>query len=140
MTDGIKRAGLDPVKLQKRAQRLMEQKKDAWETAQVAGAEDGDDFDMEVDGDEGDVDMESIATSGTKGKKGLGVDRAPRGHRHLAGMATREQDEKAVKLRKFAQREPNRLAKASESDRHVPITRPKWMLSGKRKGGKTQRR
>jgi nucleolar GTP-binding protein len=57
-----------------------------------------------------------------------------------AGIATKQQLSKAKELQMFAQREPNRHARASESDRHIPITRPKWMLAGKRKGGKTERR
>lgn len=51
-----------------------------------------------------------------------------------------QQATKAALLRKFAVREPNRMARASESDRHIPITRPKWMLSGKRKQGTNSRR
>ena len=128
-TKGMRRLGHDPSKLEKRAKRLMEQQKESMKAAKAAhaGDEDGD-VDM-------DVDMEESA-----GKRAATTARGPRSSRHLAGMATQAQADKATELRKFAQREPARLAKASESDRHVPITRPKWMLAGKRKGGKTDRR
>lgn len=160
LTDGMREAGVDPVQIEKRAKRLMEKKKAEWEAAEAAhaaaveaGEGEGDSDDgMEVDEDE---DMDS--DDEPKSKKGKGKDlkgkrprpsalaalarvRQPKGNRQLAGMATREQDLKATELRMFAQRLPNRLAKASESDRHVPITRPKWMLAGKRKQGTNSRR
>jgi nucleolar GTP-binding protein len=142
LTEGMRDAGHNPAVIEKRAARLMAQKKAEWEAAnerdkaaheaaEAAG-------DMDVDMDDGVSTAASTRT--TKGKRGGAIDRTPRSNRQLIGMATREQDLTAVKLRKLAQREPNRLAKASESDRHVPITRPKWMLAGKRKGGKTDRR
>lgn len=145
-TEGMREVGHNPSVIEKRAQRLMAQKEAAWNEAEArdrAAAEAAGDMDMDM---EDDVDMDdastSVSTKGGKGKSKAGrvIDRTPGTNRQLAGLATREQDLKAVKLRKFAQREPNRLAKASESDRHVPITRPKWMLAGKRKGGKTERR
>ena len=51
-----------------------------------------------------------------------------------------QQAAKAVRLRELAQREPNRMAKASESDRMIRTKMPKHLFSGKRKGGKTNRR
>lgn len=143
LTEGMRDAGHNPAVIEKRAARLMAQKKAEWEAAnardkaaheaaEAAG-------DMDVDMDDG-VSTAASTRTITKGKRGGAIDRTPRSNRQLIGMATREQDLTAVKLRKLAQREPNRLAKASESDRHVPITRPKWMLAGKRKGGKTDRR
>lgn len=140
----MREVGHNPAVIEKRAARLMAQKQAAWEEAEAR-----DRAEAEAEGDEMDVDMDdgvstaaSASTKGGKGKAKAGrlIDRTPRTNRQLIGMATREQDLKAIKLRKLAQREPNRLAKASESDRHVPITRPKWMLAGKRKGGKTERR
>lgn len=122
----MRKHGHDPSVLEKRASRLIEQKKSAWESAQAAGG----DMDM-------DVDMDAVPETGVKARANA---RGPRSNRQLAGLATQAQSDKANSLRNFAQREPNRLAKASESDRHVPITRPKWMLAGKRKGGKTDRR
>lgn len=144
LTEGMREVGHNPAVIEKRAARLMEQKKVEWEAANArdkeAGEARGIDYDEDVD-----MDMDDSVSTSTKGGKGKGkrgsaIDRTPGSNRQLIGLATREQDLKAVKLRKFAQREPNRLAKASESDRHVPITRPKWMLAGKRKGGKTERR
>ncbi|KAK8846579.1 hypothetical protein IAR55_005665 [Kwoniella newhampshirensis] len=138
-TTGMRKSGHDPLSLEKRASRLVEAKKAAWEAAEARDA------DVDMDAGVDDVDMESTAGSSkmTTTKRGVGKlanPRNPRNNRQLAGLAHHGQSDKANELRMFAQREPNRLAKASESDRHVPITRPKWMLAGKRKGGKTERR
>lgn len=131
-TNGMRTLGHDPAVLEKRASRLVAQKKAAWEEAEAARGDD-DDGDMDVDMDAGDLD-ERPRKRAAKGVTTKQRDQLP------AGITTKEQLDKARVLRKFAQREPARLAKASESDRHVPITRPKWMLAGKRKGGKTERR
>ena len=124
--NGMRKHGHDPSVLEKRAERMVQQKKSAYEAAQLRGPPVGD----------MDIDMDSPANA----KKGRVSARTPRTNRQFAGLATEAQSEKAKTLRNFAQREPNRLAKASESDRHVPITMPKWMLAGKRGGGKTDRR
>lgn len=142
LTEGMREVGHNPAVIEKRAARLMAQKKAEWEAANArdkeAGEARGIDYDEDVDMDE--APSSGKGKRGSAGKRASAIDRTPGSNRQLIGLATREQDLKAVKLRKFAQREPNRLAKASESDRHVPITRPKWMLAGKRKGGKTERR
>jgi nucleolar GTP-binding protein len=135
MTNGMRKSGVDPGVIEKRAKRLMEKKQAAWEAAESRDAE-RQGGDIEMDGD--DYDMEESAGRSKKG--GKVTDRAPGKNRQLLGMATSGQADKATELRKFAQRGPARLAKAGESDRHVPQTRPKWLLSGKRKGGKTDRR
>jgi len=144
----MREAGHNPVVIEKRAARLMAQKKAEWEAGnerdkaayEAAQAS----ADMDVDMDDGASTAASTRTAASirssHAKRPSAIDRTPRSNRQLIGMATREQDLKANQLRNLAQREPNRLAKASESDRHVPITRPKWMLAGKRKGGKTDRR
>lgn len=129
----MRSVGHDPAAIQKRAARLTAQKQAAWEAAEAR--------DATQQGQEGDVDMEQGEGEGKlRQVRGKAIDRAPGRNRQFAGMATGRQSEKAKELRMFAQREPARLAKASESDRHIPITRPKWMLAGKRKGGKTDRR
>jgi len=131
-THGMRKHGHDPSVLEKRAARLVSEKKTAWEAAEAESSSAGRDED---------VDMESESTAPARQQiRGKAIDRTPGRNRQYAGLATATQSNKAIELRNFAQREPNRLAKASESDRHVPITRPKWMLAGKRKGGKTQRR
>lgn len=146
VTAGMRSSGIDPSTLEKRAKRLLATKQAEWEAAnerdrvafEAAGGVIG-----EADGDDdGDVDMDGEPSSarGKKGRAGAVAARAPGKNRQLAGMANSEQAAKANELRYFAQRGPARLAKASESDRHIPITRPKWMLAGKRKAGKTDRR
>ncbi len=132
-THGMRKHGHDPSVLEKRAARLVQDKKASWEAEEARSQEAG--------GMDEDVDMESVsAVPARRQIRGKAIDRTPGKNRQFAGLATAKQSDKAIELRNFAQREPNRLAKASESDRHVPITRPKWMLAGKRKGGKTQRR
>ncbi|KAE8542203.1 hypothetical protein D1P53_001688 [Cryptococcus gattii VGV] len=138
LTSNMRKAGHDPRELEKRAARLAKEndkinaeRKKAMAAQQAAEEQAGG---MDVDMDEGD------APSKNKKRAVAAVDRAPRTKRQYAGLATNQQSDKANELRMFAQRLPNRLAKASESDRHVPITRPKWMLSGKRKSGTNDRR
>lgn len=144
MMAGMRKNGVDPSVIEKRAKRLMAQKKAEWEAAggdaQMEDGEGDDGMDVDMDGGDG-ASTATGTTAGTKRSafKGLGG-KVQRGNRQLAGLKNREQDLKATELRKFAQREPNRLAKASESDRHIPITRPRWMLAGKRKNGKTDYR
>lgn len=146
----MRSTGIDPSTLEKRAKRLLATKQAEWEAADErdraafeaasgapAGA--GEDVDMDGGDNESAVRISSSSIS-RKGRSGGVTDRAPGKNRQLAGMANSEQAAKANELRYFAQRGPARLAKASESDRHVPITRPKWMLAGKRKAGKTDRR
>ncbi|WOO77508.1 putative nucleolar GTP-binding protein 1 [Vanrija pseudolonga] len=132
-TNGMRKVGHDPIVLEKRAARLVEAKKAAWEAAEAereAAGGDGDDVSM---GGDDDVDMDEAPKRGGRAAAKTRNALPP-------GITSKEQLDKAHRLRFFAQREPARLAKASESDRHVPITRPKWMLAGKRKAGKTQRR
>ena len=133
-THGMRKVGHDPVVLEKRAARLVEAKKAAWEASEAQRAEAGSDG-MSVDGD---VDMDA-ADEPKEMRRGVRSTLKTKAALP-AGLASEDQLSKAKELQKFAQREPNRHAKASESDRHVPITRPKWMLAGKRKAGKTQRR
>ncbi|KAK4684231.1 nucleolar GTP-binding protein, partial [Tremellales sp. Uapishka_1] len=130
-TSNMRTAGHDPSVIEKRAKRLLAKKQADWEAAEAANP----------GGAEMDVDMDEVEEVEPKrSRASMAANRTPGKNRQFVGMATKAQSEKAIELRKFAQREPNRLAKASESDRHVPITRPKWMLAGKRKGGKTDRR
>lgn len=138
-THGMRKHGHDPSVLEKRAARMVEQKKTAWEEANARDAASSVAGGMDVDMDEG-VEGAPPSRAALKRKAAAVTTRAPRTNRQMGGLATQQQSDKAVELRNFAQREPNRLAKASESDRHIPITRPKWMLAGKRKGGKTERR
>lgn len=132
-THGMRKNGHDPSVIEKRAARLIAGKKAAWEASEKERIENGgSDGGMDVDGDEEMVEA--------KPRPGFRATSKPKKGALPAGITTDEQYSKAKVLRNFAQREPNRLAKASESDRHVPITRPKWMLAGKRKQGTNSRR
>ena len=66
--------------------------------------------------------------------------RAPGRDRMTAGISTAQQLKKATKIQRFAQRTPNRLAKAGEADRHVAAAKPKHLFSGKRGKGSASHR
>ncbi|KAF9013838.1 P-loop containing nucleoside triphosphate hydrolase protein [Hymenopellis radicata] len=140
LTDGMTKAGLDPSRIQERAEML----------AKVAGAkrkrvEGQEEMDVDEDDEDGmDVDGEEAPTlKRTKANSGAVVAasrRAPRTNRQLAGMRDDAQANRAVKLRNLGQRPRNMLAKAGEGDRNITTKMPKHLFAGKRKGGKTQRR
>ncbi|KAF9027631.1 P-loop containing nucleoside triphosphate hydrolase protein [Hymenopellis radicata] len=121
LTDGMTKAGLDPSRIQERAEML----------AKVAGAKrkrvEGQE-EMDVDEDDG------------SDKDGMDVDgeEAPTLKRTKANSGA--QANRAVKLRNLGQRPRNMLAKAGEGDRNITTKMPKHLFAGKRKGGKTQRR
>jgi len=150
MTEKLKAAGYDPSTLEERAMLLAKakgmlgQKRGAGEM-ELDGEEDGedawgsegeDDEEMEIEGGEGAATKKRRTSTSivSKGKRTPGTDR------QVAGLKDAEQAAKAVRLRELAQREPNRMAKASESDRMIRTKMPKHLFSGKRKGGKTNRR
>ncbi|KAI5117416.1 hypothetical protein M0805_005476 [Coniferiporia weirii] len=147
LTDGLTRAGLDPSRIQARAELL----------AKVQGAvrkrKRGEEMDVDEDGEmdagegEGewmDVDGEDVTPQKRKKTNSGAVverrKREPRTDRQLAGMRDDAQAAKAVKLRNLGQRERNMHARAGESDRAIKVKMPKHLFSGKRKMGKTNRR
>ncbi|KAJ9095276.1 hypothetical protein QFC21_005642 [Naganishia friedmannii] len=137
-TTGMREIGLDPKHLERRAAVLSEKEKAAYD-AYVKRQEAKEAAEGKAPAADGDVEMQDA--EGPSGSASRGVSaRGPKTNRQFAGMATDAQATKAALLRKFAVREPNRMARASESDRHIPITRPKWMMSGKRKQGTNDRR
>ncbi|ESK88747.1 gtp binding protein nog1 [Moniliophthora roreri MCA 2997] len=155
LTTELTAAGLDPSRIQERAEML----------AKVAGQkrkrarEEEESMDVDMEGDEDDdgdaedededswmdVDGEEAPKlKKVKGNSGAVVavsgKREPRSNRQLMGMRDQGQAAKAIKLRNLGQRPRNMLAKAGESDRAIRVKMPKHLFSGKRKGGKTQRR
>ncbi|GAA5846017.1 hypothetical protein JCM3766R1_001339 [Sporobolomyces carnicolor] len=147
MTDKLKAAGYDPSTLEERAMLLAKAKglgvkRGAGEMDldddEEGGEEWGSDDDEEMDVEEGQGAATKKRRTSTsivaKGKRTPGTDR------QVAGLKDAEQAAKAVRLRELYQREPNRLAKASESDRMIRTKMPKHLFAGKRKGGKTNRR
>ncbi|KAK4703964.1 nucleolar GTP-binding protein, partial [Phenoliferia sp. Uapishka_3] len=148
MTRKLAEAGYDPSNLEERARVLAkarglldaEGRKRSAEDMEMDGEENDDDEEgdwgdesMEVDGDG--VSRKRAKTSiVNRGKRTPGTDR------QVAGLKDTSEATKAVELRHFAQRHPNRMAKASESDRHIRTKMPKHLFSGKRKAGKTNRR
>ncbi|GAA5924882.1 putative GTPase NOG1 [Sporobolomyces koalae] len=149
MTEKLKAAGYDPSTLEERAtllakaRGLVGQKRGAGDmdddefeggAADAWGSDDDDEMDVE-DGEGAATKKRRTSTSiVAKGKRTPGTDR------QVAGLKDAEQAAKAVRLRELYQREPNRLAKASESDRMIRTKMPKHLFAGKRKGGKTNRR
>lgn len=60
--------------------------------------------------------------------------------RDVSGLRDVKMVKKAKTMMKNAQKKMNRLGKKGEADRHVFDTKPKHLLSGKRKAGKKDRR
>ncbi|CAA7260765.1 unnamed protein product [Cyclocybe aegerita] len=147
LTSELTKAGLDPSRIQERAEMI----------AKIQGAkrkrDEDEDEDVDMDDAEGsddphgaegwmDVDEdESAPKKRVKTNSGRVINkREPRTNRQMAGLRDEGQFTKANKLRNLGQRPRNMLAKAGESDRAIKVKMPKHLFSGKRKGGKTQRR
>ncbi|MBW0506421.1 hypothetical protein O181_046136 [Austropuccinia psidii MF-1] len=162
MVSRMKQSGIETDKLEKRAELLVKAKRLAYEAENQKRKEKkrkADDA-MEIDGDEedwmdepGDDSMDVDGQSPAQSKRVKGVNgkrvevsgridpkRVPQKDRRLAGMKGPSDQVKAKQLQMFQRREPNRLAKAGEADRHIPTKMPKHLFSGKRKAGKTNRR
>lgn len=60
--------------------------------------------------------------------------------RDVSGLRDEKMVKKVKIMAKKAQKKMNRLGRKGESDRHIFNLRPKHLLAGKRKAGKTQRR
>uniref|UniRef100_A0A7M4FUW8 Nucleolar GTP-binding protein 1 n=1 Tax=Crocodylus porosus TaxID=8502 RepID=A0A7M4FUW8_CROPO len=60
--------------------------------------------------------------------------------RDMSGLRDTKMVKKVKTIMKNSQKKMNRLGKKGEADRHVFDLKPKHLLSGKRKSGKTQRR
>ncbi|KAI0665849.1 GTP binding protein 4 [Trametes maxima] len=152
LTTEMTKAGLDPSRIQERAEILAKvqgakRKRQREEEAAemdvdeaMSGDDDGADGEgewMDVDGDEAPKLKRAKGNSGAVIAKDA---RHPRSNRQLAGMRDEAQASKAVKLRNLGQRERNRQARAGESDRAIKTKMPKHLFAGKRKMGKTDRR
>lgn len=149
MTSSLRKAGVDPTKLEERAKMLALARGVQLATKRKRDADDEDDEGMEVDGDVtgtsasqwADVDSdEEMQVDGSSKKRkavtGKAVQstnkRAPTKNRATLGMANETQRQKARELTRLAQRGPNYHARAGEADRHVPTKMPKHLYSGKR--------
>jgi len=148
MTTKLTAAGIDPTRIQERAQLL----------AKVAGAKRKRHERMDVDevrdsgqGEEADwmdVDDEGARGNGTPKKKRKSLSgtavavkkHVPASNRQVAGLRDAVQVSKAIQLRNLSQRHRNRMAKAGEADRAIRTKMPKHLFAGKRKAGKTDRR
>ncbi|KAM0752608.1 P-loop containing nucleoside triphosphate hydrolase protein [Meredithblackwellia eburnea MCA 4105] len=140
MTKSLADAGYDASSLEERATVLAKAKgllgkRGAGEMDIDEEEEDwGSDADESMDVDGSSSRKRAKTSIVAKGKRVPGTDR------QIAGLKDAQEAAKAVELRHFAQRHPNRMAKASESDRHIRTKMPKHLFSGKRKAGKTNRR
>ncbi|KIP06114.1 hypothetical protein PHLGIDRAFT_128469 [Phlebiopsis gigantea 11061_1 CR5-6] len=145
LTKELTKAGLNPSRIQERAEilakaqgakRKREREEDAEMDVDGPGAEDGDGEWMDVDEDATPA-KRAKANSGAAVTKGR---REPATNRQFAGMRDDVQANKAIKLRNLGQRERNMQARAGESDRAIKTKMPKHLFAGKRKMGKTDRR
>lgn len=144
ITSQMKKDGIETAKLEARAKLMIKEQKAAFEAAdrEIAARKRKADDAMDVDEDggwedeemdeDGDVSMEA----GKKSKRAKGQDgkkvilssattpvdpkRLPRKDRRLAGIGNPTEEVRARRLQLLQQREPNRLAKAGEADRHIP--------------------
>ncbi|KDE03466.1 nucleolar GTP-binding protein 1, variant [Microbotryum lychnidis-dioicae p1A1 Lamole] len=148
MTSKLSEAGYDATNLEERA-KMLAKARGLIGRKREAGEMDIDEFNGGADDGEGDwVEAdESMDHDGPRKRSKTGTKsivpsgkRLPTKDRQVAGLRDAEQAAKAVRLRQLYQREPNRLAKASESDRHIRTKMPKHLFSGKRKAGKTNHR
>ncbi|GAA5961092.1 hypothetical protein JCM8115_005821 [Rhodotorula mucilaginosa] len=154
MTARLKESGYDPSSLEERATMLAkarglvgrkrgaeddDDEMDEDEDFGGFGSEDDDEEGMEVeeDGSRQASKKRRTSTSGSIVPRGK---RVPTSNRATANIGGDVKEEKAKQLRMLAQRAPNSKARAGEGDRHETASIPKWLFSGKRKGGKTNRR
>lgn len=138
MASDLRKAGLDPSKIEERAAVIakarklaasatMANEKKAKRKADEAMDVDSDDGDAWEDEEEEGMDVDEGAGSAKKKRKGgkgevVAVDdrRRPGKNRQLDGMRP-AQVEKARQLQNFQRRGPNRFGKQSESDRHIAV-------------------
>ncbi|KAF5346754.1 hypothetical protein D9756_010378 [Leucocoprinus leucothites] len=148
LTDELTKAGLDPSRIQERAEHLA--KLQAAQRKRKRDEDEDEEMDVDGEGDEGwedsdnDMDVDSAEKPSKKRVKAnsgnVVAKRMPRSNRTFAGMRDEAQAARATKLRNLGQRPRNMLAKAGESDRAIKVKMPKHLFAGKRKGGKTDRR
>ncbi|KAJ2932283.1 hypothetical protein H1R20_g4807, partial [Candolleomyces eurysporus] len=145
LTEELTKAGYDPSRIQERAEMLAKiqgaKRKRQREDEEMAMDEDEDEDSDDYEDEDMDVDGEVKAAKKRKTVSGGVVSkRVPASDRQMAGLKDERQYSKAIKMRNLAQRPRNMLAKAGESDRAIKVKMPKHLFSGKRKGGKTDRR
>ncbi|KXN85538.1 Nucleolar GTP-binding protein 1, partial [Leucoagaricus sp. SymC.cos] len=147
LTDELTKAGLDPSRIQERAERLakiqaVQRKRKRGEEDEQMDVDDEDDEGDRDEDEEMDVDGEELPSSKKVKTNSGGVvaKRMPKSDRSLAGLRDEAQATRATKLRNLGQRPRNMLAKAGESDRAIKVKMPKHLFAGKRKAGKTDRR
>lgn len=146
LTTELTKAGLDPSRIQERAAMLAKvqgakrKRVEVDEGMDVDGAESVEEAESEWMDVDGENDTPNKRAKSNTGEITRFSRRDPRTDRRLAGMRDQSQASKAVKLRNLGQRPRNMLAKAGEGDRHIQTKMPRHLFSGKRKGGKTQRR
>ncbi|CAD6892964.1 unnamed protein product [Tilletia controversa] len=158
MAEDMRASGLDPSNIVKRAgvladligekRKRIEEEGDGDEEMGDEEWEDDDDAqEMDVDGGKRRTAKARKSNSGSaiaplasgSGEK-VPHARAPTKDRTLVGVRNQAQKDKSSKLHAFAIRERNWHAKASESDRAIKDTKPKWLFAGKRGKGSTRSR
>jgi len=155
MTSALREAGHDPSLVEARANAILDARRESVGSKRKRGGEDGMDLDDEDDlpaaGDDWDSDdddaMQVDGAPRKRARTGKGATsivprgkRVPAKSRLTAGLRDGQQLSKSMQLDRLGRRERNRNARAGDADRHVPATKPKHLFSGKRKGGKHDRR
>ncbi|KNC46073.1 uncharacterized protein AMSG_00191 [Thecamonas trahens ATCC 50062] len=94
---------------------------------------------MSTEGDDDDDFGARRARGAGIGSAAIRKAKGARAPRNKAGIAATDSD-KAKMLRKYAFKQINADGKRGTADRVIVASKPKWMLSGKRGNGKTDRR
>ncbi|KAK3190420.1 Nucleolar GTP-binding protein 1 [Lecanicillium sp. MT-2017a] len=123
--DALDQLGVDTTEITERA-RAKSRPRGRSVTRSRMGTEDGDA--MQVDNP-----RERLRS------KSRPVSRAPAQSRREAGVQDDEKRSKADRIAKLNQRKMNRMARQGEADRYIGTAMPKYLFSGKRGIGKTQR-
>ncbi|GAA97482.1 uncharacterized protein L969DRAFT_43817 [Mixia osmundae IAM 14324] len=145
MTADLRKSGIDPSTLEERAKLLAAANAASAKIGKRKRSENAMDVDDE-DAWEDDDAIETDQAGPAKSKKARATvaavtagKRQPVTDRRKAGIKESQLDE-AKKMRRLAERTPNRMARAGEADHRNVTKMPKHLFAGKRKSGKTQRR
>ncbi|KAM0792868.1 hypothetical protein ACM66B_002631 [Microbotryomycetes sp. NB124-2] len=152
VTSKLSAAGYDTTNLEERA-KLLAKARGLVGKKRGSGEMDVDD-DEDLQGGEDDwqdadesMDVEDGSGGSARKKQRTGQTsivpkgkRVPTKNRAMDGLGSAANAAKATRLHELYQREPNRKARAGESDRHIATRMPKHLFSGKRKSGTNNRR
>ncbi|KAK4049403.1 Nucleolar GTP-binding protein 1 [Microbotryomycetes sp. JL201] len=149
VTSKLSAAGYDTTNLEERAKLLAKARGLVGKKRGSGEMDVDDDEDVEADWQDADdsMDVEDGGDGSARKKQRTSATsivpkgkRVPTKNRAMDGLGSAANAAKATRLHELYQREPNRKARAGESDRHIATRMPKHLFSGKRKSGTNNRR